>query len=73
MENIPTARQFLDKKFYKGVAFWDGDGSGMWSKTDEVMESMIEFAKLHVKATHEHYQKQTDDIILSAYPESNIK
>jgi len=68
MNKIPTAEQFLKEK-------------GINNKLIE--DILVEFAKLHVKAALESAAKKcdneiekdfiNDELILNAYPESNIK
>ena len=74
MEQIPTAKEFLKKKRdLLGVRH----GSAMLSPTEEE-ETMVEFAKLHVKAALEAaaenvWSKVDKDSIRNAYPEHLIK
>ena len=80
MSKIPTAEEFLKSKDYNlGGNEELADGL----LTNNVIEDMIEFAKLHVEAaikqaeiegqTNWGNSKKMKDAILNAYPLTNIK
>jgi hypothetical protein len=79
MEKIPTAEEFISKNL---TDFWEG-GKAQY-RGEDVAEAMIEFAKLHVKATceaiaNEYYPKDKENFeivaarFINAYPPENIK
>lgn len=81
MTQIPTAEEYLlGKEIIENVSNEDLELAFMeldFSK-GQILEKMIEFTKLHVKATAEEIYKKhslviSKDSVLNAYPESNVK
>ena len=84
MSKIPTAKEFLHQS--KSLHdMWDNTrGKGEWDEK-AIINSHIEFAKLHVEAALEEAKKKSEDLmshsweeeyeqeILNVYPLTNIK
>lgn len=73
-KKIKTAREFLIEYNKLGKLDFEGDEYSRTLNDEQVLNSMIEFAKMHIEQALKTAQfKKDPEHIINCYPESNIK